>query len=175
MPPQEQQKNQPKPQKGLLQRIFGSGELSPEVLQAIEVAKKEMPDLAAVEPYGFLSRMLKPNAQAYASPGRTIYLNPSQMQGQSVQDIADTLTHEQEHIKQARTAGTNPVTEFLRMVYSGAGTPYHQREDELAAFQAEKNRRARMNRGGTTAVPSFLTGEFNTPRDIHLTGPKGRR
>jgi hypothetical protein len=75
MPPQEQQKNQPKPQKGLLQRIFGSGELSPEVLQAIEIAKKEMPDLAAVEPYGFLSRLLSTNEQALVSLSKILLIH----------------------------------------------------------------------------------------------------
>lgn len=166
--PQEQKKPAPKRKSGLLQRIFGAGELSSEALKAIEIAKKENPDLAPVEPYGFLSRLLKSDAQAYASPGKRIYLNPEQLKGQSVQDIADTLAHEQEHIKQTRKAGTNPVTEFLRQVYSGIGTPYHKREDELAAFQVEKDRRNRMGRGGMTATPSFLTGEFKVGRDIKL-------
>jgi hypothetical protein len=73
-----------------------------------------------------------------------------------------------------RGRGYGAVGEFLKQAFTRQG-PYHQREDELAAFQAEKDRRARMSRGGTTSTPSFLTGQFNTPRDIHLTGPRGRR
>lgn len=150
-----------------MQRIFGSGEFSPEILQAIEIAKKEQPDLAPVEPYGFMSRLFKSGALGYASPGRTIYLNPELSKGQTPQDITDTIIHEQEHVKQMRKAGTNPVTEFLREVYAGIGVPYHQREDEMAAFQAEKDRRNKMNRIGT-ASPSFLTGEFKAPYDVRL-------
>lgn len=168
MPQEQKKKEAPKPQRSLFQRIFGSEELSPETLQAIELAKKEIPDLAPVQPYGFLSRILKPDAMAYASPGRSIYLNPRYLQGQSVQDITDTLVHEQEHIKQARSAGTNPVTEFLRQVYSGIGVPYHQREDEMAAFQAEKDRRNKTGRTGISSTPSFLTGEYKTPSDVKL-------
>lgn len=171
--PQEQQNQRAKPaanQPGLLRRIFGSGELSPEVLQAIEIAKREMPDLAPVQPYGLLSRMYGSDAQAYTSPGRNIYMNPAQMQGQSVQDIADILTHEQEHVKQMKERGHSSVGEFLRQAFTGQG-PYHQRTDEMSAFQAEKDRRARMGRGGTTATPSFLTGEYNVPQDINLPNP----
>jgi|SRR3970040_1764747 len=165
MPPQEQ-KRKPEKQQGLLQRLFGSGELSPEVLQAIEIAKKEIPDLAPVQPYGMLSRMFAPDAQAYTSPGKNIYVNPAQMKGQSVQDITDMLTHEQEHVNQMKQRGSGTAGEFLRQAFTRQG-PYHQREDEMAAFQAEKNRRTRMGRS-STATPSFLTGQFNAPYDIHL-------
>src|SRR3970040_201409 len=169
MPPQEQKRQQPK-QQGLLQRIFGSQEMSPEVLQAIEIAKKEIPDLAPVQPYGMLSRLFGSDAQAYTSPGRNIYVNPAQMQGQSPQDIADVLTHEQEHVNQMKQRNSGTVGEFLRQAFTRQG-PYHQREDEMAAFQKEKDRRNRMGRSGT-ATPSFLTGQFNVPYDVKLPNEK---
>ena len=170
--PQEQKKSSPK-QPGFFQRAFGSEEFSPDVWEAIRIAKQENPDLAPVEPYGLVSRLLQPNAQGYASPGRTIYLNPTQLQGQSVQDIADTITHEQTHIKQSRDSGRSSIGELMRQIYSSSGTPYHQREDEMAAFQAEKDRRNRMGRM-QSAVPLFDTGKFHVPQDVYLKSDKGK-
>jgi hypothetical protein len=173
--PQEQQKQQPK-QQSFLQRFFGSSELSPETLQAIEIAKREMPDMAPVEPYGFLSRMFGSKNQGFVGPGgNTIYLNPAQLQGQSVQDIVDTLTHEQEHVRQAREENRGMLGRWFSQLKEGLSEPYHRRPSEMGAFQAERNRRARMGRGGTTAIPSSETGQYYVPRDIHLTGPSGRR
>ena len=168
--PQEQKKSSPK-KPGFFQKIFGSGEFSPDVWEAIRIAKQENPDLAPIEPYGLVSRLLQPSAMGYASPGRTIYLNPTQLQGQSVQDIADTITHEQTHIKQSKDSGRSPVGELMRQIYSSSGTPYHQREDEMAAFQAEKDRRNRMGRT-QSATPLFDTGKFHASTDVYLRNEK---
>jgi hypothetical protein len=175
--PQEQKakKSSPvEPSQGFLQRIFGSSPMTPEMEQGLNIARQEMPDLAPVETYGPISRLLMSGANAYASPGKSIYLNPKQLQGYSPEDIADVLTHEQTHIKQMNQRGTNPITEVLSNSIFGRGLnpnePYHRRPDEMEAFQAERDRRLKQGRG-QTAIPSFATGEYYTPRDIRLRPP----
>jgi hypothetical protein len=164
--PEKTTKESVQPSRGFLSRIFGSDPMTPEMQQGIDMARKEMPDMAPVEPYGFFSRLLQPKALGYASPGNTIYMNSQANQGQSAQDVADTLTHEQEHIKQNRASGYGPTMNFLSQMFKRP-MQYSQRPDEMAAFQAEKNRRSRMGRQ-QTAVPSFETGEFRVPQDINL-------
>jgi hypothetical protein len=150
--------------------------MTPEIEQGLAIARKEMPDMGEVETYGPISRLLMNRANAYTSPGRKIYLNPSQLQGYSPEDVADTLTHEQEHVKQMNQRGLNPVMEVLSNSIFGRGMnaaePYHRNPDEMQAFQAEETRRKNMNRGGTTAIPSFETGEYYAPRDIRLRPPE---
>jgi len=154
------------PTRSLLSRWFGEDPLTPEMQQGIDIARKEMPDMAPVKSYGFFSRMLSPNAMGYASPGNSIYLNPRMNEGQTPQEIADTLTHEQEHIKQQKYS---PTMELLKRMFIPQG-PYEQRPEELAAFQAEKDRRWRMNRM-QTASPS-ISGSWYVPQDINLPAPK---
>jgi hypothetical protein len=168
--PQRQEKAKPavntEPSSSWLDRIFGSSTSTPEIQQGIDIAKREMPGMAPVKMYGPLSRLMRPDAQAYTSPGRTIYMNPAALAGQTPQDIADTLTHEQEHVRQMSERGYGPTREFLNTVF-GEGGPYGGRTDEMLAFQAEKDRRARMRRP-QTAVPRFNSNEFYIPQDINL-------
>jgi hypothetical protein len=155
---------------GLLQRLFGSSPMTPEMQQGIDIAKKENPNLGDVKSYGPISRMFMSNAQGYTSPARTIYLNPEQMAGQNPQDVADTIIHEQTHVNQMKSRGSNPIMELLRESY-GAGQPYQQRPDEMEAFQTEKDRRAKMGRI-QTAVPSFTSGNYYSPNDVYLPSSK---
>lgn len=168
MPQQPQEKKSVQPSQGFLSRMFGSGSFSPEMQQGIDIAKKEMPDMAPVQPYGFFSRLLQPKAYGYVSPGNTIYMNPATNQGQSSQEIADTLTHEQEHVKQNRSTG--PTMNFLKSLLSPRES-YARRPDEMGAFQAEKERRYKMNRP-QVPVPSFSDPDkWNIPRDVNLRNP----
>jgi hypothetical protein len=179
MPNPEQKKESisAAPSQNFLQRIFGSSPITPEIEQGLAIARKEMPDLANVEMYGPLSRLLLSGAKGYASPAGTIYLNPAQLAGHSSEDVADTLTHEQEHVNQIKSRGGNPLTEAFRNSIIGRAfnqgyEPYHRSPDEMQAFRAEDKRRRNMNRGGTTAIPSFETGEYYAPRDIRLRPPE---
>lgn len=167
------------PTQSFLQKMFGASQMTPEMQQGIDIARKENPNMAPVEPYGFFSRMLQPKAMAYASPGNSIYMNPDQNQGQSPQDIADTLTHEQEHIKQQQSSGYGPTMTLLRSMFSGPSVPYGQRPNEMAAFQAEKNRRYAMGRT-QTPIASFQhptesyvpqQGDINLPVERKSLGP----
>lgn len=143
------------PTPGFLQRMFGASQMSPEMQQGIDIARKENPNMAPVEPYGFFSRLMQPKAQGYVVPGgSSIYLNPNQLQGQSPQDVADTLTHEQTHIQQNQQSPYGPTMQFLRAMLMPQNTPYGQRPDEMEAFQNEKNRRYAMDRP-QTGIASF--------------------
>lgn len=162
--PQEQRKSNPKP-KGLLQRVFGSDELSPSALEAIRIAKQEAPDLDtnSIKPYGLLSRLMQPNAQAYASPGQNIYLN--QMEA-SPEEIASTILHEQEHVRQMKQRGTGFLSELYHEAF-GDREPYNRRPDEMAAYEVEKQRA--LKKGYQQPVtPSFTTGQMRMPMDVYL-------
>lgn len=138
--------------------------------QAVSIAKKERPDLAPVEQYGFWSKMLQPNAQGYASPGGTLYINPAKLQGLNTQDIADTLIHEQTHVDQAKRRGNGTFGELMRQMMGNDGNEqYGRRPDEMEAFQNEKNRRYRMGRP-QTAIASFQnpTESYIPQEDIYL-------
>lgn len=175
MPPQKekQKKLSTGPTPGLLQRIFGSGQMSPEMEEGITIARGENPSIGNVQPYGLVSRILQPKAQGYTSPGRSIYLNPNKLQGQTPQDIADTVLHEQEHVNQMNQRNLNPVREFMHEAFGeDSNLPYYQRPDEINAFAFEKKRRARMNRS-QTAAPNFETGVDEVSRgNIHLHTPR---
>lgn len=162
------------PTKSFLQRMFGSEDFTPEIQQGIDIARKEDPNLAPVEPYGFFSRLMQPNAQAYVNPGgSTIYMNPAGMQGQSPQDVADTLTHEQTHVRQMNAPSYSPTMEFLKnMLGINPAIPYGQRPTEMEAFQNEKNRRYKMGRM-QTGVASFQhpTESYIPQGDINLPSP----
>ena len=170
MPQEIKAKSGVAPTPNFLQRLFGQTPMTPEMEEGARIAKSENPNLAPIQTYGMMSRLLSPKAMAYASPGRNIYLNPSQLQGQSPQDIADTLIHEQTHVDQMKRSGVGPTMELLHQMFGSQGKlPYGQRPDEMEAFQNEKNRRYKMGRI-QTAVPSFSNpGEFMIPQgDINL-------
>jgi hypothetical protein len=147
--------------------------MSPEMEQGIAIARRENPNLAPVQTYGPLSRLMMPNANAYTSPGRQIYLNPATMTGFNPEEVADTLTHEQTHVNQMQERGYGPTREFLNTIFGGSNEIYGQRPDEIEAFQSEQRRQSRMGR--TPGVkPSFQTGEMMVPRgDIQLPAQKG--
>lgn len=168
MPPKKQEKKavNVKPTQSWLERIFGSEEMTPEMIKAMEIVKRENPNLGNVETYGPISRLLMSRANAYTSPTGNIYLNPQQLKGYSPEDIADTLVHEQTHVNQIKGRNLGPILETFR---GFGGDPYHQRPDEMEAFREEMLRRRKQGRG-QTAIPSFLTGEYYVPRDIRLRG-----
>lgn len=164
----------------LLDRVLGSKAPEkpappPNIAEALRIAKQERPDLADVELYGPLSRLLQGKAQGYVSPGRTIYLNPETLQGFGAEDIADTLIHEQTHVDQMKRRDSSSVGELLRLMFGRSEGHYGERPDEMEAFQAEKLRRYRMGRP-QTPVPSFSNpGQFRIPADIHLPAETPKR
>jgi len=163
---QASEKKSAQPSPGLIERIFGSGRFTPEMEEGIRIAKKEMPNMAPVQPYGFFSRLAQPNALAYVAGGGNIYLNPDTNAGQTPQEIADTLTHEQQHVKQL--SAHSPSMNVLLSMLSRNSEPYGRRPVEMEAYQAEKERRARMGRT-QAPIPSFSTpGEFYVPKDTNL-------
>lgn len=168
MPQQpEKTKTGANPSPGILQRMFGSDAMTPEMEQGIAIARKENPNLSPVKTYGPLSRLLMSHAQGYTSPARSIYLNPKQLQGFTPEDIADTITHEQVHSDQIGQRSANPLMEMYRQATT-SNLPYGQRPDEMAAFQAEADRRNRMGRQ-QTARPSFShPGQDYVPQDVNL-------
>lgn len=167
MPQDSKTKPSSAPSPGLLERLFGTEDFSPEIQEGIRIAKQEMPNMAPVQPYGFFSRLVNPKMLAYVSGGKNIYLNPRTNEGQSPQDIADTLTHEQTHINQRAAEGYGPTMTLLRSMLSPPSQPYERRPEEMEAFQAEKDRRNRMGRP-QSPVPSFSTGDFYVPHDVNL-------
>lgn len=164
-PPNAKQKEvntQPSP--GLLERIFGSGKFNPTMQQGIELAKKENPNLGDVQPYGFFSRLLQGNNEAYTSPGRTVYLNTDHFQnGYTPQDIATTLAHEQSHVQQMRDRALNPMDETVHQL-GNIFYPYQQNPDEVAAYSNDVAR-ARALHMGDPPIPDFVTGEMRPPLD----------
>lgn len=154
-----------------LSSLTGTPALPPEMQQGIDIARKERPDMADVSGYGPVSRMFQGGAGnlGYTSPGGGIYLNQAQA-GQSPQDWADTVLHEQAHVDQQKRRGGGALSELLGMF--GSPAPYGQRPDEMEAFQVEKERRNRMGRS-PSPVPSFSRpGEMYVPQDINLPLPK---
>jgi len=165
LPQQEQRKKLPNPEPGILQKIFGSNEFGPNVWEAIRIAKQEAPDLdeSNIKPYGMFSRLLQPNAQAYASPGRSIYLNDIQ---DSPEGIASTLLHEHEHVRQMNQRNKSFLGELYHEATS-SNEPYHRRPDEMAAYDVEKKRALRKG-FQQPATPLFDTGKMRMPTDVYL-------
>lgn len=158
------------PSLSFLDKLLGAEPMTPNMVEGMNIARKEIPDLAPIETYGYLSRLTHPNTMGYASAGNTIYLDPRTNAGQTPQEIADTITHEMEHVKQNRNDGYGPTMRFLRDMFIPQNLPYAQRPDEMAAYQAEKQRRSRMGRM-QSAMPSF-EGGFYMPHDVNLPAPK---
>ena len=137
------------------------------IAQGIAIAQRENPDLADVQPYGPISLALLGQAQGYVSPRQTIYLNPGQLEGLSPEDVADTILREQTHVRQMRARGGSSLAELGRQILPGDGRlPYGQRPDEMAAFQAEKDRRYAQGRA-QTPIPAF-DGGYYAPQDTRL-------
>lgn len=155
------------PSPSLMERLFGQSEMGPNIQEGIDIARRENPNLAPVQSYGPLSRLLLPQAQGYTSPGRNIYLNPAQLEGFSPEDVADTIIHEQTHVNQM---GPSSIMNFFKQF--GNSDPYHQRPEEIEAFQAEQARRSRQGRL-QTGMPEFSTGNIIAPQDIMLPAEKG--
>lgn len=147
---------------------------TPQVENAINEARKVAPDLAPVEMYGTVSRMVSPTAQGYLSPGGTIYLNPDNLG--STTDIIDTLIHENTHARQRQSRGGSTLKELWRqMTGSDGNLPYGQRPDEMEAFQ-EANAWRRSARQPAGSVPSFSNpGQYYTPQDVNLPNEKKKR
>src|SRR5690348_17183066 len=129
MPQKPEQKVATNPSPSLIERLFGSTPMTPEMEQGIAIARKENPNIGQINSYGPLSRLLMSDAQAYTSPSRTIYLNPNQLIGNSPQDVADTIVHEQQHVNQMVNRGGNTLTELYNEL-KGSIEPYYQRPDE---------------------------------------------
>lgn len=100
-------------------------------------------------------------AQAATTPFGNIRYDPAALKGLSAQDVADTLLHEYTHVKQNRPRGV--IGQILSQ-YQNSGLPYGQRPDELEAWQAERQRRARMGRTKYDGAPSF-SGDIMAVRD----------
>lgn len=162
---------------------------------AREMMKTEMPSeeaSATIEPMGLGSEALNvltdtiPNlfrkeptytaARTNPFTGNIVYQTGPQAQGQSTQQIADTLKHELTHRRQvlARTPAERrwkALREVNPFSVEG-GTPYYQRPDEMEGFAAEVTRAA--NQGRSASVPSFWTGQSVPRGDEPLPGAAER-
>lgn len=156
------------PSQNWFQRTFGTTPMTPNMQQGIDIARKENPNLAPVESYGPISRLLNSGANAYVGGGNSIYVNPANMGSMNPQQVADTLAHEQTHINQKQ--GTSPTMNFLRAMFSGPRGPHYQRPDEMEAYQVEAQRRARMGRPAEPRQNMF--GQTVTPQDVNLPAPR---
>jgi hypothetical protein len=144
------------------QRMFGSDRFTPEMEEGIRIARKENPNMAPVQPYGPVSRLLAGSALGYVSPASTIYLNPRTSLGQTPQEIADILAHEQTHVNQQ--SGLSPTQVALNSIFRRPEA-YHQRPAEIEAYQAEKQRR--QSQGRTGMSPS-MDGTWHQTGDVNL-------
>lgn len=129
-------------------------DLPQNVSQAAQLLSKEEPDFdpSSVRKAGMIRRMLHPGAQAEAGLMGGIYVNPANTEGLDPQDMADTLLHEQTHVRQGKGRGL--MKELYQRMMQNQGW-YGQRPDELEAFQAERDRRAKMGRPGAIGTPFF--------------------
>lgn len=132
--------------------------------------KTEMPAEeagASIEPMGLLGRLAVPGAQALTNPltGNITY-NPATNIGRSDAEIADTLLHELTHRKQIMARSIPQRIGSMLADAMLSGLPYHQRPDEMAAFEAEIRRA--VGQGRSNYTPSFATGEMTRQADIDL-------
>jgi hypothetical protein len=177
----------PQPDPGILDRILAamgqkrttpvplSGVADPSlpnnVQEAMRLLQAEEPgfDPSIVGPKTALPLVgtfqVPPGAQAAATPFGNIRYDPTQLEGQSAQDVADTLLHEYTHVKQMKPRGV--IGQILQMV-TEKNLPYGQRPDEIEAWQAERQRRNRMGRTKYDGAPEFSTSNQSTRGDIAL-------
>ena len=161
---------QTEPSLGFLQRWFGSEQANPTVQQGIALAQKENPNLGNVQPYGFFSRLLHGNDEAYTSPSGTIYANMDHFRkGYTPNDVATMLAHEQSHVQQVRDRGLNPLDESIYQA-GNVFFPYHRNPDEVQAYSNDVAR-ARSLGLSDPPIPDFVTGEMRAPLDRIDTAP----
>lgn len=136
--------------------------------QQIALAKtqmqKEMPDVAgtSIQPMGWLSHALAPSgAQAITNPlTGSVYYNPAAMEGQSQNEVTNTLAHELTHSRQAQSQPwSSRILGGLKEAFSPS-VPYEQRPYEMEAFQTERNRDLANHVGnyGDIQLPSPIQG-----------------
>lgn len=169
------------PEPGFLEKILSAmgqkrsapsvdSSLPANVQEAMKILQAEEPDFdpSIVGPKtgfpGVGMMQVPPGAQAAATPFGNIRYDPAALEGQQPEDVADTLLHEYTHVKQMQPRGV--VGQILQMV--SERLPYGQRPDEIEAWQAERNRRARMGRTKYDGAPEFSTSVQSTRGDIPL-------
>lgn len=149
---------------------------------SIELAKRkmsqEMPEEASktkIQPMGMVSKLTFPWADAVTSPySNTIRYHPDALDPayQNQDKLENLLAHELTHVRQ------NNRTPFLRRMYEiywqNQG-PYHQRSDELEAFQTEKDRILRTHQPGNQFIPGFTDGKPAAHGDITLPTKQARK
>jgi hypothetical protein len=141
-----------------------------QVAKARAILAREHPELeqgADIGMMGVLGRTARPGAQALTNPlTGSISISEPLNEGNSEQQMADTLLHELTHRKQVLAQSPwQRVKGLLQDVLPG-GEPYHRRPDELEAFEAEIRRA--ISQGRTTYTPSFATGAMTEQADIPL-------
>ena len=150
--------------------MFGSDEKTPNIQQGIDIAKKEMPDMPEPEMYGPYSRWNFDNAYAYVGPFGGIHLSGKNLANQNPQQVADTLTHEMQHVNQYRQEGPGTAFNYWKQA-SLDQVPYYKRTAEQEAFKAEEARK--QKRGERHEILNPVTGQYyNAPRDINLPNPR---
>lgn len=149
------------------------------VQQGIDIAKKQIPNMADVEMYGPIDRLTMSGTaalpiQGYTSVTGKIRLNPTAIASSTLDDIADTIIHEQQHVNQIHQRG-GTLAEIWRRITNPDGTlPYGQRPDELGAFQGAEDAAYAAGRQ-PSARPSFdQPGVYFQPQDVNLTPDKKR-
>lgn len=110
---------------------------------AIKKVREEQPDMqdTPIEPAGFFGRMLRPDAQAITNPftGSVSY-NPDNMGNMGQDELENTFTHELAHTRQVQQQPyLSRFTGMLRSMMP-VSEQYHERPNEMEAFQAERNR-----------------------------------
>jgi len=105
--------------------------------------RSEMPDVSnvPVQPYGFLGKAFMSGSQAFTNPlTGSVYYNPERIQQGNPNDTENMLTHELTHSRQVLG---QPFSQRLMGVARSllpAGDSYQERPNEMAAFQAERDR-----------------------------------
>lgn len=140
---------------------------------SINKVKKEMPDVSDVDvqPTGFFGRLLSgggdaSGTRAVASPwtGNVSY-NPGAMSKLSPDEMDNVFTHELTHSRQIRNTPYlgRAANVFKSMLpgFLGGDESYTQRPREMEAYQAERDRTARL---GLRNMPDPVSGA----KDIEL-------
>lgn len=154
---------------------------------------KEMPDVKPVtvrpRQSSFLTNLFMPKgAYAVTNPftGNITY-NPDMFEGQTQDDIEQTLAHELTHTRQMQNTPWyghlaevgDQMLQNVKSMWGGnedrvpegisssspLNNPYYWRPREMEAFQAEKDRAARMK------IPYYVDPILGT-RDINLPAPR---
>ena len=166
--------------------------LSPLEQAALDRAKvnvrQEMPDVAdaPIEPMGLFDRLVKMArekmiggggstiALAHSGNGGSVAYEPTNMVQLGPAGMEDTLAHELQHVRQARSdyKGKSLMDRARQFFQDRAESrlPYGQQPAELEAFQVENDRAVRQGRQpGIT--PNFSGPGFRETGDITLDPP----